>query len=415
MYDDDKYNGYSNSSYTPNYTIVGGDEPKKNKRSGTSKKLGMALFFALCMAGSSGLSYYVALQTVEQEAAKLTSGEKADSRSTFTPTEAQYTSNQSNNTGGENVNAIAAVSQKAADSVVEISTEMKQGNTFLPQYVSEGAGSGVIISEDGYIATNHHVIDGAGSIKVTTTDGTEYDAKLVATDEKTDLAVLKIEANGLKAASFADSSKAVVGQLAVAIGNPLGELGGTVTDGIVSALDREVTIDNKTMRLMQTSAAVNPGNSGGGLFDGDGNLIGIINAKTSGSDVEGLAFAIPANTVKEVVGELIDNGYVTGRPVIGINVTEIDEMSAMMQYRGQYAPGVYVAESTADNGLEAGDRIISINGEEITSASQVSASLEDLSVGDKITMEIERDGDKQTVEVTLSEYTPEPTAVPKSA
>ena len=218
---------------------------------------------------------------------------------------------------------LAGIADSAAPSVVEVFTETKQVSSWFQEYVTEGAGSGVVLSEDGYIVTNHHVIDGANTIKVRLSDGQTYTAALTGTDAKTDLAVLKINASGLITAKLADSSAVRVGDFVIAIGNPLGELGGTVTEGIISAKDREITIDGEAMTLLQTSAAVNPGNSGGGLFNLDGELVGVVNAKSSGDDIEGLAFAIPADTVKEIVQELIQYGYVTGRPQLGISVSQI--------------------------------------------------------------------------------------------
>ncbi|MBQ2862637.1 MAG: trypsin-like peptidase domain-containing protein, partial [Clostridia bacterium] len=185
------------------------------------------------------------------------------------------------------------------DTVVEIVTENIQESAFYGQYVTSGAGSGVIINENGYIITNNHVVAGANTIYVRTTDQKEYKASLVGTDEESDIAVIKIDATSLKAATLGDSSAIKLGEAVIAIGNPLGSLGGTVTDGIISALDREVTIDGQEMRLLQTNAAVNPGNSGGGLFNMAGELIGVVNAKSSssnsGATIEGLGFAIPIN------------------------------------------------------------------------------------------------------------------------
>lgn len=218
---------------------------------------------------------------------------------------------------------LADIVDETAPSVVEVFTETKQVSNWFQEYVTEGAGSGVILSEDGYIVTNHHVIDGANTIKVRLSNGQTYAAELTGTDEKTDLAVLKINASGLAAAKLTDSSTVRVGDFVIAIGNPLGELGGTVTEGIISAKDRKVTVDGEAMTLLQTSAAVNPGNSGGGLFDLNGELVGVVNAKSSGNDIEGLAFAIPANTVKEITQELIQYGYVTGRPQLGVSVAQI--------------------------------------------------------------------------------------------
>lgn len=183
---------------------------------------------------------------------------------------------------------LADIVDETSPSVVEVFTETKQVSNWFQEYVTEGAGSGVVLSEDGYIVTNHHVIDGANTIKVRLSNGQAYTATLTGTDEKTDLAVLKINASGLKAAKLTDSTTVRVGDFVIAIGNPLGELGGTVTEGIISAKDREITIDGETMTLLQTSAAVNPGNSGGGLFNLSGELVGVVNAKSSGNDIEGL-------------------------------------------------------------------------------------------------------------------------------
>lgn len=196
---------------------------------------------------------------------------------------------------------VAQVVDLVADTVVEITTTNVVTDIFYGQYVTSGAGSGVIITENGYIITNYHVIDGARSVTVRLTDGSEFDADIVGGDQSTDVAVLKINATGLNAAVLGSSRSLVVGQEVVAIGNPLGSLGGTVTDGIISALDRSVVVDGHRMTLMQTNAAINPGNSGGGLFNRAGELIGIVNAKQSNTGIEGLGFAIPIDIAWESV------------------------------------------------------------------------------------------------------------------
>ena len=313
-------------------------------------------------------------------------------------------------------NTISAIVKKAAVSVVEITTGIVNENRYVGRYVTEGAGSGVIISEDGYIVTNNHVVNGASNITVRTNDGTEHEATLVGIDARTDLAVIKIDANGLTPATFADSATTEVGELAVAIGNPLGTLGGTVTNGIISAKDREITIGGETMKLLQTSAAVNPGNSGGGLFDAAGNLVGVVNAKSAGSDIEGLGFAIPSNTVKEVVSELILHGYVSGRPQLGIGVIEVlDPMTAAMYRLG--GMGIYVGSVLDENNsLKKGDRISSINGKEIQTTSDITAILSEHKVGDVVTVKVFRDGKEAEVSVTLTEQIPEAVKEPpKSA
>ena len=224
-------------------------------------------------------------------------------------------------TGGARLDA-ASVAAAASDSVVEITTESVQTGSYFNQYVATGAGSGVIISADGYIVTNDHVISGANSIAVRLHDGTTLDAALVATDAKTALAVIRVQAQGLIPATLGTSADLVVGQPVVAIGNPLGRLGGTVTDGIISAKDRVISIDGEHMTLLQTNAAVNPGNSGGGLFDAQARLVGVVNSKSSGSDVEGLGFAIPIDTARPVIEQLITQGYVSGRPSLGMELVD---------------------------------------------------------------------------------------------
>ncbi|MCB8816173.1 S1C family serine protease [Desulfosporosinus shakirovi] len=297
---------------------------------------------------------------------------------------------------------IAEIAQMNGDSIVEIRTETVATGGRMGQFVSEGAGSGVIISNDGYIVTNNHVIEGANKITVTLKNAETYTANLVGRDVKTDIAVLKIEASDLKAAILGDSSQLVVGELAVAIGNPLGELGGTVTEGIISALDRDIVIDGESMKLLQTSAAINPGNSGGGLFNAYGELVGIVNAKSSGSGIEGLGFAIPVNTAKTVIEQIISYGYVQGRIDLGITLLDIADLRTAMMYRVSNT-GVYVVEAEQENGLQSGDRIVSINGTEMTSSSDVKSVIESFSVGQVVEFVLERGQQTLTIKITLEQ------------
>ncbi|MBR5273564.1 MAG: trypsin-like peptidase domain-containing protein [Clostridia bacterium] len=303
----------------------------------------------------------------------------------------------------------AAVAAVGLESVVEITTEVVSRSTFMGDYVTNGAGSGVIIKEDGYIVTNHHVIEGASKITVRTRNGKEYPATIVGYDAKTDLAVIKIEVSGLVPAAYGTSADLVVGQPVLAIGNPLGELGGTVTEGIVSALDREVQVEKQVMRLLQTDASVNPGNSGGGLFDGKGRLVGVINAKSSGSGIEGLGFAIPIDTAKTVIDELIANGYVTGRAEAGIEVTYIDERTAYLYRLGD--EGVYISAVTRGSAAEAagllsGDRIEEIDGKEIDTPQEAVDVIQEHKAGDTVDFKIERQDKDMVVKVTLDEQKP---------
>ena len=295
---------------------------------------------------------------------------------------------------------LADIVDQTLPSVVEVFTETKQVSGWYGEYVTEGAGSGVILTEDGYIVTNRHVIDGASTVKVRLNSGQTYAAQLAGSDIKTDLAVLKIDAAGLTPAELADSSQARAGDFVIAVGNPLGELGGTVTEGIISAKDREITIDGQTMTLLQTSAAVNPGNSGGGLFNLDGELVGVVNAKSSGSDIEGLAFAVPASTVREITQELIQHGYVTGRPQLGISAAQLTRPGAAAYFD---QPGIYVISSAADNGLKSGDRIIDIDGTPIAGTADITAVLDRHSVGDQVKITVFRSGREAVVTVRLTE------------
>lgn len=303
--------------------------------------------------------------------------------------------------------SISEIAAKAKPSVVSIITENLQTNPFYNQQVVSGAGSGVIISEDGYIITNNHVVDGAQSLSVTLADGTQYPATLVGKDAQTDIAVIKIDVTGLVPATISDSDTVSVGDFCMAIGNPLGVLSGTVTDGIVSALDREVTIEGQSMNLMQMDAAVSPGNSGGGLFDENGDLIGIVNAKTSGENSEGLGFAIPVNTAMEIAQTLIENGYVTGRPSIGISVVEVTSNYASQQYTNM-EPGVYIAQVAVGGagekyGLKENDKFISINGETITQTLDISKILNSCKAGDTIEIVVSRDGQEVAISLVLGE------------
>lgn len=221
----------------------------------------------------------------------------------------------------------AEVVKAVADSVVEIKTELIETKWGM-QYVSSGAGSGVIVAHDKefstyYIVTNNHVIDGANNIRVALRSGEAYDASLVATDVRGDIAVISIkETQTLNIATWGNSDELQLGEDLIAIGNPLGSLGGTITKGILSATERRIAVGNNTMVLLQTDTAINPGNSGGGLFNMRGELIGVVNAKTSDEQVEGICFAIPANTARAIFDDLLKQGYVSGRATLGISVAQ---------------------------------------------------------------------------------------------
>ena len=300
-----------------------------------------------------------------------------------------------------NIPSVAALTQ---NSVVEIRTESVSNSLFLRQFVTEGAGSGVIISEDGYIVTNNHVIEDARSILVALHDGTTYEAQLVASDSKMDIGVIKIEASGLTPAILGDSDSLSVGEPVVAVGNPLGQLGGTVTNGIVSALDREIILNNEHRNLLQTNAAINPGNSGGGLFDAQARLVGVVNSKSSGSDVEGLGFAIPIDTARPVIEQLITQGYVSGRPSLGMELVELTSYRSAI-FAGTGRLGVYV-NNGGKTGLTNGDYLLSIDGLAIETMTDVKTALSGHSPGDTVTVQYLHSGAVREAAVVLVEDIP---------
>ncbi|WP_312355841.1 S1C family serine protease, partial [Aminipila sp.] len=307
--------------------------------------------------------------------------------------------------GDLTIKEIAALN---SNSVVEIKTEAMVTDSWMQQYVTEGAGSGVIISSDGYIVTNNHVIENSNKITVTLKNSKSYQAKLIGRDDETDIAVLKIDASGLTPVVYGDSGALEVGDLSVVIGNPLGSLGGTVTAGIVSALDRSITIDGKNMTLLQTDASINPGNSGGGMFNQNGELVGIIIAKSSGSDVEGLGFAIPVNKVKKIAQELADYGYVRGRIDTGMTFVDLTSMRNAIYY-GVRSLGIYVKSVDTDlaknAGFKSGDMIYYVGDKKIDTASDLTSAFDGYKVGDKVTITVVRDNEMKKLTLTLGEKT----------
>ena len=305
------------------------------------------------------------------------------------------------------------VADLVSPSVVVITTEQvvySQWSWYGQNQVESGAGSGVVISSDGYILTCAHVVSGASNITVTIGD-TDYPATVVGEDDTSDVAVLKIDATDLTPATVGNSDSLAVGESVLAVGNPLGELGGTVTSGIVSALNRSVTIQGtsstNTMSLIQMDASVSPGNSGGGLFNMNGELIGLVNAKSSSSDAEGLGFAIPINDAIKVAQDLLENGYVSGRPYMGITYLAVTDAQTAAQLNVN-AYGVYVVDvaqgGPADKaGLKTGDRIVSIDGTEIAQKDDLGTLIQQHAAGDTLSITVAREGQMQTVSLTLGE------------
>lgn len=314
--------------------------------------------------------------------------------------------NLSDATGSELT--VAEIIAKNENSVVEIVVSGTTENIWGQLQLTQGAGSGVIVRKDGYIATNYHVIEGANKVEVTLHDGTVYNAKIIGADPDNDIAVIKVDAKDLIPVEIGDSSNVAVGDLAVAIGNPLGQLGGTATSGIISALDRTLTIEGTTLTLLQTDAAINGGNSGGGLFNGRGELIGIVESKASAVGVEGLAFALPINTISEIINNMIETGASPEKkatPAVGIVISDVSENNA--QYYGLEEAGVYVAQVTGENARNAGfqekDRIVSLDGKEIKDSATFISLIRKHNVGDTVTIVISRNGQEMEIKTELEE------------
>lgn len=398
----------SSDGVTRTHRAKGVKKPKKPRQPGRPVSLtrkSLALLIALCVVVSAlfgfGGSYL----------ANALNGGHSGSSKTASVSKNGYKLEDA--TGSKMT--VQEVTNKTKGSVVEIKTESVSADAWMQQYVTEGAGSGVVMTADGYIMTNNHVIDGASKITVTTSDDKEYEAKLVGTDSITDIAVLKISAKNLTPATYGNSDQLAVGDMAVAIGNPLGELGGTVSAGIISALDRELAIDGKTMTLLQTDASINPGNSGGGLFNGDGQLIGIVVAKSSGSNVEGLGFAIPINKAADVAQQLMEKGYVSDQPSTGMSYAESSQGNGAAQFFGNSqdsqsqssSAAVYIQEVTGTNakkaGFQSGDLVYAVDGTRITSFNTLSSIVTSHKVGDKLTYTIVRGNQTKEIKLTLEE------------
>jgi serine protease Do len=311
---------------------------------------------------------------------------------------------------GEAYNSVTEVYHAIADSVVEITTEIVQ-TSLWGQYVSSGAGSGVIIEKSGIIVTNYHVIEGARTVTVRLTDGSEYSASLVGYDSPSDLAVIKINAQdkNLTVASLGCSADLEVGEDVVALGNPLGSLGGTLTTGIISAKDRVIEVDGNEMVLLQTNAAINPGNSGGGLFNMAGQLIGVVNAKISQTGIEGLGFAIPIDVAHSVVIDLIEYGYVRGVVSSGLTVLDVTAQNRYIAYQryGISTIGVVILDSANTDELKLGDKIISIDGIKIETSDDITLLLKSRNVGDTVTVRISRNGTESDIPLKLTEQVPD--------
>lgn len=312
--------------------------------------------------------------------------------------------------------AVTKIAKEVGPSIVGIRmTVNTRQRSFYNSGSAKEEGSGIIISKDGYIMTNYHVVQyadpkastsGSTTLEVFLSNGTQSKAKFIGGDSETDLAVIKVDLNNLPVAKLGDSSTLQVGELAVAIGNPLGlEFAGSVTTGVISALNRTIQSADTTQNLIQTDAAINPGNSGGALLNADGEVIGINSAKISETGVEGLGFAIPINDAKPIVNQLIMFGYVKGRPFIGISGQDITEVLSQTYNLpvGVYITQVSQGSGAAKAGIQAGDILTAINGKQISTMQEVNAVKKQHKPGDTITVTVVRDGKTLSLKLTLSE------------
>lgn len=403
-----------------------GKKDKKNKKSGGKRAafiVGAALTLALS-CGLGGVAGFFAASFVKTEGQ---GGSSSASGQTPTATINKVTT-IIENTATNQATDLSKATAIAHPSVVIIDIYSSEEYEKVNQ--PSGSGSGVIWTSDGYIVTCNHVVEGASIIKVTLEDGSVYPAQIIGTDSKTDLAVIKIAASESLTPTIVRGTDLILGETVIAIGNPLGVLGGTVTSGILSALERNITVEGQSMTLLQTDAAINSGNSGGGLFDINGSLVGIVNAKSTGSTVEGLGYAIPITTVTTVANEIVEHGYVTGRPQLGITVVGVTESNYSYLFGAgyypeleQYAtktqkdgwgftrrvvvPGVYVIDTSLVVGYEDGsdtllygDKILYVGETEIDESTDVKTALSDYSASDTVSLTILRD-QKTTVIVKV--------------
>lgn len=367
----------------------------------------VASFVSAVVGGACALGVYVGLNKEPAKALETSKTNTGSIVGTSNPNLSQVSLTNYSDT------AIYAA-QKALPSMVSISVEYDVNYMGMKKAVA-GSGSGVILSEDGYILTNNHVISSADSssfyqvsdaksIKVKIYgDDTEYSAEIIGTDSQTDLAVLKIDKTGLTAAEFGDSSSVQIGEFVLAIGNPY-ELDYSVTAGIISALNREMTVENTTYNVIQADCAINSGNSGGALVNSKGQVIGITTLKLAGDGIEGVSFAIPVNDTVPIYKELIEKGKIS-RPFVGISGIDLDEATAIRNglTKGIYVDSVVSGSGAEDAGIMAGDVIVSFDGKDVSTMDELNAIKNTKNIGDKIEIKLYRKSELKTFTITLKE------------
>ena len=367
----------------------------------------VASFVSAVVGGACALGVYVGLNKEPAKAIETSKTNTSTVVETSNPNLSQVSLTNYSDT------AIYAA-QKALPSMVSISVEYDVNYMGMKKAVA-GSGSGVILSEDGYILTNNHVISSADSssfyqvsdaksIKVKIYgDDTEYSAEIIGTDSQTDLAVLKIDKTGLTPAELGDSSSVQIGAFVLAIGNPY-NLDYSVTAGIISALNREMTVENTTYNVIQADCAINSGNSGGALVNGKGEVIGITTLKLAGDGIEGVSFAIPVNETVPIYKELIEKGKIS-RPFVGISGIDLDEATAIRNglTKGIYVDSVVSGSGAEDAGIMAGDVIVSFDGKDVSTMDELNAIKNTKNIGDKIEIKLYRKSELKTFTITLKE------------
>ena len=398
--------------YTPQYTAP--PRQKKPMSPVWKRVLASALVLALVI-GSCAITAAVVNNRWERKAESLTESLEASFSQRMDALEAQLQDARKQSAAISGSIAAsggglspAQVYAANVGSVVGISSTI-QTNSFYGTSSGTATGSGFILTEDGYVITNCHVIDGATAVSVTTHDGTEYPAQIIGSDATNDVAVLKVEATGLQAVTLGSSDSLITGDMVVAIGNPLGTLSATQTVGYVSGKDRDVTTDGSIISMIQTDAAINSGNSGGPLFNTNGEVVGITTAKYSGTtgsgaSIEGIGFAIPIDDVKGIISDLIDYGYVTGA-YLGVTVQDTDSASASAfgLPTGAYVTRVEPGSAAANAGIQPKDMIIQLGDTKVTGITTLTRALRNFKAGDTTTITIIRSGNQMELTITLDE------------
>ena len=383
-------------------------EPAPQKKSGKAGKVVALLLACALVGGGSGWGAAALAQKNSGSAAAAPAAASSDA-SVMLEGQRQTAALQVASVDTSKLLTASEVYAQNVNSTVGITTSITT-NYFGYQTTAAAAGSGFILTQDGYILTNYHVVESSSSIKVTTYDGTSYDAQLIGYDESNDVAVLKVDATDLTPVVLGDSDSVSVGDSVVAIGNPLGELTFSLTAGAISALDRPVTLSSgTTMNLMQTDCAINSGNSGGALFNMYGEVIGITNAKYSSSSssseasIDNIGFAIPINQVRSIVESIIQNGYIV-KPYIGVSVSDVSSESQSYGLpQGAAVRSVVESSPAAEAGLQENDIITAANGDAITGSNDLVKLIKAASAGDTLELTVYRQGQTITVTLTVGE------------